>query len=169
MRVCPAGFAGKGACACWFSRFSTSGSGRRPERNIGATIGKAANRRPVTGVLDMTRRIQIAGLILPLALSACLPTLQSLQQKEPVLTADSDHPQAQILACVSDKWIQLKGNTPVSIPRENGMLLTFGSTMPPISVETTPIATGTHVVMRLRKSPWSKDNRHRIEEVKACL
>jgi len=38
MRACPAGVPGKGACARCLSGFTTSGFGRRPERNIGGRM-----------------------------------------------------------------------------------------------------------------------------------
>jgi len=48
MRVCPAGN-GKGACACGFHRFLTSGLGRRSKRYIGAASGPAERRSSAEG------------------------------------------------------------------------------------------------------------------------
>jgi hypothetical protein len=36
-------------------------------------------------------------------------------------------------------------------------------------IETTPTATGTHVIMHQFKTMWALSDRNRVEEVRACL
>ena len=64
---------------------------------------------------------------------------------------------------------RLGGATPKSVPRENGAMLVLGDTFPMLMIETTPTATGTHVIMHQFKTMWAGSDRTRVEEVRACL
>lgn len=109
-------------------------------------------------------------LMLPVALSACAATsVKGLQKREPVLVADSARGVASIMGCVSTVWLNLGGTAPKSVPRENGAMLVLGDAIPTLIVDVTTTATGSHLVMHQFKSLWSDDNRHRVEEVRACL
>ena len=109
-------------------------------------------------------------LMLPLVLGACGATsVKGMQERTPVLTADSSRDGAAITACVSGAWLKLGGATPKAVPRENGAMLVLGDAIPMLLVETTTTATGTHVVMHQFKTISSVADRRRVEEVRACL
>ena len=48
-------------------------------------------------------------------------------------------------------------------------MLVLGDTFPMLMIETTPTATGTHVIMHQFKTMWAGSDRNRVEEVRACL
>lgn len=119
----------------------------------------------------MRKRTRTIALMLPVVISACMPAMsvKGMQKREPVLVADSPRDGSAIIACVSAAWLKLGGATPKSVPRESGTMLVLGDSFPMLMVETRPTATGTHVIMHQFKTMWSDDNRHRVEEVRACL
>ncbi|MCU6456155.1 hypothetical protein LPN01_18945, partial [Sphingomonas sp. A2-49] len=96
-------------------------------------------------------------------------SVKGMQKREPVLVADSALESAAIIACVSTDWVKLGGDTPKSAPLENGTMLVLGDRVPMLLVETTRIATGTHVVMRQLKTFHAGSDRSRVDEVRACL
>lgn len=114
---------------------------------------------------------KIAVLALPLMVGACTQAMSvnGMQKREPVLVADSPRDGNAIIACVSAAWLKLGGATPKSVPRENGAMLVLGDSFPMLLVDTTPIATGTHVIMHQFKTMWSGKDRVRVDEVRTCL
>ena len=119
----------------------------------------------------MTISRTVAALVLPLVASACNPAMSvnGMQKREPVFVADSARDGNAVIACVSAAWLKLGGATPKSVPRENGAMLVLGDTFPMLMIETTPTATGTHVIMHQFKTMWALSDRNRVEEVRACL
>lgn len=119
----------------------------------------------------MKAKTKIITTLLPLAISACMPAMSvnGMQKRAPVLVADSPRGSDAIITCVTAAWLKLGGPTPKSVPRETGAMLVVGDNFPLLMVETTPIPTGTHLVMHQFKTAWSDNDRHRVEEVRACL
>ncbi|MEI5688636.1 hypothetical protein [Sphingomonas kyungheensis] len=119
----------------------------------------------------MSNRTRTITLMLPLMMSACMQatSVNGMQKREPVLVADSPRDGTAIITCVSAAWLKLGGATPKSVPRETGAMLVLGDNFPLLMVQTTPTPTGTHLVMHQFKTVWSDNDRHRVEEVRACL
>ena len=118
----------------------------------------------------MNRRTALVAITLPIALSACAATtVKGMQKREPMLIADSAKPAEAVIACVSETWLALGGQTPRSVPRQNGTMITVGDLIPLMVVDATTTPGGSHVVMHLYKSIWAGSNRSRVEEVRACL
>ncbi len=90
MRVCPAGFAGKGACARCLSGFPTSGLGRRPERNIGAAM-RSGRRHPNKAAKALTHRRFTPSLAL---LSLLFLSGQTVPKEEDLLRRQKESTQA---------------------------------------------------------------------------
>lgn len=114
---------------------------------------------------------KVTALALPLIAGACSQAMSvnGMQKREPVLVADSPRDGNAIIACVSAAWLRLGGPTPKFVPRENGAMLVLGDSFPMLLVDTTPIATGAHVIMHQFKTMWSGSDRARVNEVRTCL
>ena len=121
----------------------------------------------------MTKNTKAAILMLPALLGGCFATsVRGMREREPVLVSDSARDATAISICVAEKWVAL-GLTPRTIPRANGTTImveqavTYG--LPVLLVDLDTGTAGTHVTMHQLKTVWSRQNRQRVEEVRACL
>jgi hypothetical protein len=112
-------------------------------------------------------------LTIPLALGACVATsVRGLRERPPVLVSDSGRTTTAVSQCIVDKWVSL-GFTPRTLPREHGTSLlaelVVNYALPIMVVDIDTNSAGSHVTMRQFKTLWSKQNRQRVDEVRACL
>lgn len=117
-------------------------------------------------------RIMAAATVL-LSLGACVATtVKDMREREPVLAADSRRSVSDISECVSTAWINI-GVTPKLVPRAGGaslvheMTVTYTMIFAVLDLDTRP--DGTHAELRIFKTLRKKQDRKRIEEVRACL
>jgi len=106
-------------------------------------------------------------------LGACAATsVRDMREREPVLAADSRRSVAEISECVSTAWIDAKA-TPKLVPRAGGASL-VNEAGSPLNIVYAALdmdrqVSGTHVELRIFKTLWTRQNRKRVEEVRACL
>lgn len=112
----------------------------------------------------------IAACTLALALAGCAATTQQgMRERGAALQQSSAKPTTEIIGCVSKTWDE-RGMAFNYTPRtDGGQLLVRISYLPVMMLDVVDRGDTREASFYLFKSMWSKQNRARVEEIKACL